>query len=121
MEGEETLTAEQIAANIAHEELNRSVEAIIETVEGKRFIYWLLDRCAMYRDAFGGAGMADVTHHSLGRQSVGRMLVNKLDEINPRLFPRLLLEMATIRENDAAIAARQVGAAQPEDEDEQYA
>lgn len=82
------------------EKLNEAIKAVLATTDGQRLFYWLLSLCQIYSDPFTGDDAA--TNYQLGLQSVGRRLVAKLDQINPVLYPTLLLEQANIRLMDLA-------------------
>lgn len=81
-------------------ELDRAFRDVIALQAGKRVIFWLLSECAIYADAFTGEDAP--TNYRLGQQSAGRKLIAKLDELDARYYPKLLLEMAEIREMDRA-------------------
>lgn len=95
----EQLSPEQ---EIARAELAKAFRDTMATVEGKRVLYWVLEVCAIYRDGFCGDN--NLTNYTLGRQAAGRELIAKLDEVDPRLYPSLLMDMARIREMDRAAA-----------------
>src|SRR5687768_10052702 len=90
------------------EELARAYREVFATAAGKRVLFDILEGCAIYQDAFTGDDNA--TNYTLGKQAGGRRLISKLDEIDPRLYPRLLLEIADLKAMDrAAIARKQEG------------
>jgi len=109
----EQLSPEQ---EIARAELAKAFHDVLATVSGKRVIFWMLEVCAIYRDPF--AGNNDVTNYTLGRQAAGRELIAKLDEIDPRFYPSLLMAMAEIREMDRAAARATAEKAEGNDDDE---
>ena len=81
-------------------ELHRAFRETLSTVAGKRVLFWMLEQCAIYEDAFAGVDAA--TNYALGRQAAGRKLIAKLDHVDPRLYPKLLIDIAEIREIDRA-------------------
>ena len=81
-------------------DLNDAVRAVISTEQGKRVLFWILEQAAIYRDAYAGENAA--TNYVLGSQAVGRRLIGRLDQIDARIYPRLLLDMADLREMDRA-------------------
>lgn len=83
-------------------ELAKAFRDVLATASGKRVIYWILEQCAIYQDAYSGENNA--TNYVLGQQSSGRKLMAKLDEIDPRLYPGLLMDIAAIKEMDRAAA-----------------
>ncbi|MGJ5032275.1 hypothetical protein ACQR1I_35935 [Bradyrhizobium sp. HKCCYLS2038] len=88
---------------IGEEELAKAFRELLATAAGKRVLFWVLEQCAIYRDAFCGE-MTAATNYTLGQQSSGRKIIAKLDEIDPRLYPALLAQVAEIREMDRAAA-----------------
>ncbi|SCM79641.1 conserved hypothetical protein [uncultured Pleomorphomonas sp.] len=90
----------------------------METAEGKRVMFWLLGRAGLYANAFD-AGSEAAERYRLGRQSIGLEILQKLDLVDARLYPRLLLERG--EEKELTRAAREAGARTTEDGDDQYA
>ena len=86
---------------------------VFNTAAGKRVLFWMLEQCAIYQDAFTGDDNA--TNYTLGRQSSGRKLIDKLDELDPRNYPALLLAVADDKAMKRAALER---AAQQEDDDD---
>ena len=86
----------------AEADLDDAFRAILSTDEGKRVLFWVLEQAAIYRDPFGGN--SETTKYGVGSQSVGRRLIQRLDQIDARLYPRLLLDMADMREMERAAA-----------------
>lgn len=84
------------------EELKQAFRAVLSHVEGKRALFWVLEQAAIYRDAFSGDDAA--TNYVLGQQSVGRKLIGMMDDIDPRTYPRLLLDVADMRAMEQAAA-----------------
>lgn len=96
----------------ADEELNAAFRAVLSTPQGKRVLFWVLEQASVYRDAFAGEDAP--TNYTLGQQSIGRRLIGKMDELDARTYPRLLLDIADLKEMDRAVDARDEG----EDDDE---
>lgn len=101
---------------IARDELAKAFRGVFATEGGKRVLFWMLEQCAVYRDAYTGENNA--TNYQLGLQAAGRALMTKLDEIDPTIYPTLLLAMAEIRETDKAAAKSLAEKMEPEDDDE---
>lgn len=97
----------------ASEELARAYREVFATAAGKRVLFDILEGCAIYQDAFTGDDNA--TNYTLGKQAGGRRLISTLDAIDPRLYPRLLLDIADLKAMDLAAARR---AAQTEDDED---
>lgn len=94
------------------EPLHSAMKEVLASPSGKRVVFWLLSQAAIYRDAFSGD--ASATNYVLGQQSVGRMMIGLMDEIDPRTYPTFLLAMADIDAMDRAAAAMN----QPEDDED---
>ena len=92
--------------------LHSAMKDVLASPSGKRVLFWLLSQSAIYRDAFSGGDPA--TNYVLGQQSVGRILIGLMDEIDPRTYPTLLLAMADINAMDRAAAAMN----EPEDDED---
>jgi hypothetical protein len=95
---EEQLSPEQA---YHRDELHRAFRRVLETVDGKRVVFWVLEQCALYEEPFAGKN-TNATNFMLGRQNAGRRVISKLDEIEPRIYPQLLMDIAGIVEVDRA-------------------
>lgn len=91
------------AQTVERDELHKAARNTLATVEGKRLVYWILQKCAIYQDAFCGEA-TNATHYTLGSQKPGRQLIAMLDEVDPNLYPDLLKGIAMIRATDEATA-----------------
>ena len=58
---------------------------------GRRVLYEILAMCGMYRQPMTGNSQ---TFFNLGEQNVGLRIISELDAIDPRIYPRMLLEHA---------------------------
>lgn len=99
-------------------DLNTALQEVLKSPSGKRVLFWVLEQAAIYRDAFAGDNNA--TNYVLGQQSVGRKLIDRMGEIDPRAYPTLLLEIADMK----AVALAAVEKPKPkqwDDDDEQVA
>lgn len=103
------------AQRIEHDMIERSFRELLGVEAGRRALYWMLEQCAIYRDAY--TGDAASTNYMLGQQSAGRKLIAKLDEIDPQFYPQLLITMAEIRARDRA-AAEAIDNPEDDDDDE---
>lgn len=102
--------------SIEREEISKAFRDVFRNATGKRVLFWILEQCAVYRDAYTGDNNA--TNYTLGLQAAGRTLIAKLDEIDPQMYPNLLLAMNDIREADKAEARSRAEQMEPEDDDE---
>lgn len=87
---------------IQREKLHNSFRELLSTEAGRRVIYWVLEQCSIYRDAYTGDNAA--TNYTLGQQASGRRLISEIDAIDPRFYPQLLLDIAELRDRDRAAA-----------------
>ena len=95
------------------DDVKRDLEAMLSTPAGMRVIWWLLEVCGVYRDAFTGEdGSRD---YILGQQSIGRRVISAMDAIDLHTYPRLMLAIADLRTVDKHAAEM---AAKQEDDDE---
>ena len=86
----------------ARDDLHDAFNAVLATPAGKRVLFWVLEQAAIYRDAFSGQDGA--TNYTLGQQSVGRKVIGLMDDIDPRTYPKLLLDIADLKAIDRAVA-----------------
>ncbi len=96
-------------------EIREAFRLLLDTAEGKRVVFWLLGRTGLYASAF--ETNEAVERYRLGRQSIGLEILQKLDLIDLRLYPRLLLDRGEEKELERAAHAPR----QTEDGDDQYA
>ena len=87
------------------EDLKRALADVFAMASGKRVLFWILSECSIYRSAYAGE-MSAATNFELGRQDVGRRIIDKLDEIDPRFYPQLLMDIAELKAMDRAAAER---------------
>lgn len=97
---------------VEREELDRAFNAVFATAHGKRVLFWMMEQCAIYEDAYRGEE-THATSAKLGEQRVGRKLIAMLDSIDPRMYPQLLLDRAEIKRLDSAAASARGGKDQP--------
>lgn len=93
-------------------ELDKAYGEVFATASGKLVLYDMLEMCGMYTAAFTGENNA--TNFMLGKQEAGKQLIDKLNGVDQRFYPQLLLAIADIREMNKAASER---AAKLEQED----
>lgn len=98
------------------DDLNDAWREVLSSKSGQRVVFWWLEQCAIYADAFTGDNNA--TNYTLGLQAAGRRAIARMDAIDPRLYPTLLADVAELRAMDKAAAER---AADNEGEDDEQA
>lgn len=89
----ETLTP---AEQSERAELMKAYRSVFMTADGKRVLFDVLEMCGMYDAAFTGENNA--TNFRLGMQETGKRLIARLNEIDARFYPQLLLGIADLRE-----------------------
>lgn len=78
------------------EETAKAFRDVFNSRAGKVVLFWMLEQCAIYQDAFSGE-LTNATNYTLGRQGVGRRLIAQLDSIDPTMYPTLLLAIADFK------------------------
>jgi hypothetical protein len=68
---------------------------VLKTSDGKKVIFGLLEKAGIYRESY--SDQAGLMAYLAGQQSVGRWMIMKLSEIDPRTYPRLMFEIEDIR------------------------
>jgi hypothetical protein len=101
---------------VERDELAKAFRHVLSDARGKRVLFWILEQCAIYQDAFSADN--DVTNYTLGQQASGRKVIAQMDAIDPRLYPQLLVDRAEIRERDRA-AAKAMAKNQEQEDDEE--
>lgn len=103
------------AEKYERDKLDGAFRALLRMEEGRRVLFWLLENAALYDDPF--AVDEAYTNYRIGAQSIARRLIIKLNEIDPRLYPQLMLDAADVREKDRA-AMKALSENQESEEDE---
>ena len=75
-----------------------SIQTVLKTEQGKDFVWEILSLCGIYDNQFtGNSG----TFFNEGRRSVGIDIIQTmLNEADPTIYPRLLLERARLEDNN---------------------
>jgi hypothetical protein len=107
----EQLSAQEIAERA---DIDAAFRAVFSTPEGKRVMFWMLEQCAIYGEAYAGEH-TNATNYTLGLQAGGRKLIAKLEQLDPRYYPTLL--MAVAQDKAMKMAARE-RTNEPEDDDD---
>ncbi len=84
-------------------ELRKAYRDTFASPQGKRVLFDILEMCGTYSAAFTGENNA--TNFRLGLQEGGKRLISRLDEIDARFYPTLLLAIADMKELDKAAAS----------------
>lgn len=81
-------------------ELMKAYREVFTSAAGKRVLFDILEMCGMYDAAFTGENNA--TNFRLGMQEPGKRLIARMNEIDMRFYPQLLLVIAELREMNKA-------------------
>ena len=76
-------------------DLTEAMRDVLSAASGKRVLFWILEQAAIYRDGFSGDNNA--TNYVLGQQSIGRKIIERMGDVDPRAYPTLLLEIADMK------------------------
>ncbi len=101
---------------LERDEITMAFRDVFALDAGKRVLFWMLEQCAIYQDAYSGE-LTNATNYALGRQGAGRKLIAQLDSIDPTFYPKLLLAIADFRAMDEAAAKRRASSEEGEDHD----
>lgn len=71
-------------------DLDDATRFMLSTTQGRRFLWWILGECGLFRASFSGNSS---TFHAEGERNIGLKIVARLDAINPIAFPQLMLDM----------------------------
>lgn len=82
-------------------DVNAALGRLVNDADGRTVLFWILGEAGIYRDAFSGDNAA--TNYILGSQSIGRRIIQRLDAIDPRLYPKLLLDVADMEAMTRAV------------------
>jgi hypothetical protein len=88
---------------VEREELDKAFRQVFATAGGKRVLFWMLEQASIYRDPDCGEN-THLTAGVVGEQRVGRKLIAMLDDIDPRMYPQLVIDRAEIKAIDKANA-----------------
>ena len=81
-------------------ELAKSYQNVFRSADGKLVLFDILELCGMYEAAFTGDN--NVTNFRLGTQEAGKRVIDRLNQIDARFYPQLLLSIAELREMQKA-------------------
>lgn len=78
------------------DEVHRAYREVMATHAGKRVLHDILSLCEIYGVAFTGENNA--TNYRLGMQEAGKRIIGQLDALDPRFYPKLLLDVADMKD-----------------------
>ena len=78
--------------------LEANYKDVMSTPAGKAVFWDILSQCDIYNNVFGGGN--DNTNYILGRRSIGKGLLEQLEQADPNFYPRLILAQQEIDKND---------------------
>ena len=79
----------QTPDEIEFELLKKHVKSVIDTQAGRAVIWNILAMCDIYSDSFTGNS---TSFHLEGKRSIGLEILGLLEEVDPTIYPNLLLE-----------------------------
>jgi len=97
-----------------YDEVSRAYREVMNTPAGKRVLHDILSKCEIYGLAFTGENNA--TNYRLGMQEAGKRIIGQLDALDVRFYPKLLLDVADMK--DIARATVSVASNQGPEDDE---
>ena len=84
------------------EDLRAAFSELLGSAAGRRVLMWVLDVSGIYGDAYQGNDAA--TNYVLGQKSMGLRVLDKINNVGPHAYPRMLLARADdIAMNNAAL------------------
>ena len=81
-------TKRERARHLRH---NNDWEKVLSTPHGRRVVFDILSTCGVGRQPMTGNSH---TFFHLGEMNIGLKIITELDRIDPRVYPKLLLEQA---------------------------
>ncbi|WP_321337803.1 hypothetical protein [Breoghania sp.] len=89
------------------DELARALRDVLSMPSGKRLLFWVLGECNLYGDPFSSDG--HVTDYLLGKQAIGRKIIDLMNSVDLRAYPTLLLDVADIKAMEEAAEGEDAG------------
>jgi len=80
---------EEDIQNEQHDELMIALRNVMSTSAGRKVVYALLDDCNLFGSSFTGNSQ---TFYLEGRRDVGLTLLGWLEEADPTMYPKLLMD-----------------------------
>ena len=74
---------------VEYEILLENVKAVMSTHQGREVIWYILDLCPIYSSAFTGNSQ---TFYLEGQRDIGLDILKLLEDADPTLYPKLILE-----------------------------
>jgi hypothetical protein len=82
---------QQLEKQREHEKLVDSLREVMQTAQGKRFLWWLLEHCGIYSQNVS----ANSTMYILeGQRSIGLKVIDLIGEVSVTAYPELILDKA---------------------------
>jgi hypothetical protein len=78
-----------IQAERAEAKRHTAFKSVMATAEGRRWIWWLLDRCGVFRTSFTGD---ETTYFNEGTRNVGLMVIADINALCPEYFATMMTE-----------------------------
>jgi hypothetical protein len=78
-------------ADKSYNALKGNVRELVKTRQGREFIWWVLEQTGIYNCTFM---QNSSSFFQEGRRSVGLNIIELLTDVDPTIYPRLLMEKA---------------------------
>lgn len=78
-----------MTTRIEEEELELAVRSVLASPRATEFVWWILEQCGVYSAPHVVNGETGI---HIGRRIVGVSIINKISEIDPKAYPRMMLE-----------------------------
>lgn len=79
---------------------------VLSIPQGRLFVLWVLKQCPVYSTSYDEAS-GSVSAFAEGNRNVGLKLIRAMGEINPMLYPQLLIDHVLIEEAEASREPRE--------------
>lgn len=77
------------------------LEAVLSTLQGRRVLISILERCGVYRSPY--MGERDATNFRLGEHNIGLWLAAQIEIVGPMEYATLLVERAKMKTEESAV------------------
>jgi hypothetical protein len=74
---------------IAGTELDHATRLLLQNLQLRPFLLWLLGQCGIYRANLGANSSIYLTE---GQRSIGLQVIDRLNAVDPTAYPTLMLE-----------------------------
>lgn len=72
------------------QELRLALRAILQTLEGRKYLWHLMGLCGTFKQPFGGD--VNRTIFNCGQQNIGQVILGEVLAVSPEAYQRMLQE-----------------------------